>query len=311
MSTTVSGPPRLRRPPSRWARFRSSPHRTRWINAGLAVLLLIAAVGAYLLVGNPTAPQQVERTAVVTRGAVTASVTGSGNAASQVSTPISFESSGVVKRRERQAGRHGHAGRGAGHDRSRLGAGRSARPRRLSSTGPRPRWRRHSPGPRRSRLSRTRSPSRPRSRRSTPPRSSWTRPTSRRTSTTRAPRTPSPPRSGSSASTRRRRARRRRPARTARARNSLSSILGGQPKSRSGSDTSCNSKDANLAANRAALTTAQNNQRNTALADERRSSAVTAPRSSGRRCSSTASTTPSRCCSRPRGAPDPRTRTTG
>jgi multidrug efflux pump subunit AcrA (membrane-fusion protein) len=97
MSTTVSGPPRLGRPPSRWARFRNSPHRTRWINLGLAGLLLVVAVGAYLLIGNPSPPQQVERTAVVTRGAVTASVTGSGNAASQVSTPVSFESTGFVK----------------------------------------------------------------------------------------------------------------------------------------------------------------------------------------------------------------------
>jgi len=98
MSTTVSGPPpRVGRPPSRWARIRSSPHRTRWLNAGLALLLVVAAVGAYLLIGNPSPPQQVERTAVVTRGAVTASVTGSGNAASQVSTPVSFESTGFVK----------------------------------------------------------------------------------------------------------------------------------------------------------------------------------------------------------------------
>ena len=56
----------------------------------------MTAVGAFLLVGNPSGPQQVERTAVITRGSVTASVTGSGNAASQVSTPINFESSGVV-----------------------------------------------------------------------------------------------------------------------------------------------------------------------------------------------------------------------
>ena len=96
MSTTVSGPPRVGRPPSRWARIRSSPHRTRWLNGGLALLLLVTAVGAFLLVGNPSGPQQVERTAVITRGSVTASVTGSGNAASQVSTPINFESSGVV-----------------------------------------------------------------------------------------------------------------------------------------------------------------------------------------------------------------------
>ncbi|MGI5131881.1 efflux RND transporter periplasmic adaptor subunit [Pseudonocardia sp. CA-107938] len=104
MSTMVPGPPRVGRPPSRWTRIRSSPHRNRWLNAGLALLLVATAVAAYLLIGTPSAPQQVERTAVVTRGSVTASVNGSGNAASQASTPVSFTSTGVVREVDVKAG---------------------------------------------------------------------------------------------------------------------------------------------------------------------------------------------------------------
>jgi HlyD family secretion protein len=100
MSATVTGPPPVGRPPSRWgqlqSRLRGMPRRTLWLNIGLAVLLVAAIIAAFLLIGNPSAPTQVERTAQVTRGTVTSSVTGSGNAASSLSTPVSFQSTGTV-----------------------------------------------------------------------------------------------------------------------------------------------------------------------------------------------------------------------
>src|SRR3954453_17417709 len=69
---------------------------TPWINGTLAVLLVVAVVIAFTIIGNPTAPPVPVRTAVVTRGDVTATVTGSGNAASQTSVPASFPTDGTV-----------------------------------------------------------------------------------------------------------------------------------------------------------------------------------------------------------------------
>jgi multidrug efflux pump subunit AcrA (membrane-fusion protein) len=70
--------------------------RTRWLNIGLILLLVAAVVATILVIANPGAEQPVVRTAAVTRGDVTATVTGSGNAESSLRTPVSFEGSGTV-----------------------------------------------------------------------------------------------------------------------------------------------------------------------------------------------------------------------
>ena len=70
--------------------------RTRWLNLGLLLLLIIAIVVAFALIGNPSTPPVVARTAAVTRGTVTSSVTGSGNTESSLSTPVSFQTNGTI-----------------------------------------------------------------------------------------------------------------------------------------------------------------------------------------------------------------------
>jgi HlyD family secretion protein len=79
-----------------WRALLAGGRRAPWINGGLAVLLVVAVVLAFTVIGNPSAPPVPVRTAVVTRGDVTATVTGSGNAASQLSTPVSFATDGTV-----------------------------------------------------------------------------------------------------------------------------------------------------------------------------------------------------------------------
>ncbi|TQM02135.1 HlyD family efflux transporter periplasmic adaptor subunit [Pseudonocardia kunmingensis] len=83
-----------------WARvrtrFTAMPARTRRLNLGLLLLLVAAIVATVLVIGDPGTPVPVARTATVTRGDVTALVTGSGNAESSLSTPVSFPSSGTV-----------------------------------------------------------------------------------------------------------------------------------------------------------------------------------------------------------------------
>lgn len=87
-------------PPTRWgkarARFDAMAPRTRWLNLILIVLLILAIVLAFTLIGNPSTPTVAVRTVAVSRGTVTSSVTGSGNAASSLSTPVSFQTSGTV-----------------------------------------------------------------------------------------------------------------------------------------------------------------------------------------------------------------------
>lgn len=87
-------------PPSRWgklrARFDSMTPRARWLNLILALLLILAIVLAFTLIGNPSTPTVAVRTVAVTRATVTSSVTGSGNAASSASTPVSFQTAGTV-----------------------------------------------------------------------------------------------------------------------------------------------------------------------------------------------------------------------
>ncbi|MDT7710500.1 MAG: hypothetical protein QOG20_6107 [Pseudonocardiales bacterium] len=90
-----AGPPP---PPSRWGRLRSrfdsmSP-RAKWINLVLIVLLILAIVLAFMVIGNPSTPPVAVRTVAVVRGTVTASVTGSGNTASSLSTAVNFQGGG-------------------------------------------------------------------------------------------------------------------------------------------------------------------------------------------------------------------------
>src|SRR5512144_922050 len=79
-----------------WARVRTTRRRSLWINLALVVVLVAAAVGAFLLVGDPSTPPSTARTVTVSRGTVTAAVTGSGNAASSLSTPVNFVTAGTV-----------------------------------------------------------------------------------------------------------------------------------------------------------------------------------------------------------------------
>ena len=79
-----------------WRTLFAGRRRTPWINGGLAALLVVAVVLAFTVIGNPSTPAAPVRTAVVTRGDVTATVTGSGNAASQASVPASFATDGTV-----------------------------------------------------------------------------------------------------------------------------------------------------------------------------------------------------------------------
>src|SRR5690349_5062189 len=70
--------------------------RTRWLNLGLLLLLVAAIVATVLVITNPGGTPPAVRTATVTRGDVTALVTGSGNAESSLRTPVSFGGSGTV-----------------------------------------------------------------------------------------------------------------------------------------------------------------------------------------------------------------------
>jgi HlyD family secretion protein len=78
------------------ARVAAMPRRTRWLNLGLLLLLVAAIVATVLVITNPGGQPPVSRTATITRGDVTSLVTGSGNAESSVSTPVSFPASGSV-----------------------------------------------------------------------------------------------------------------------------------------------------------------------------------------------------------------------
>jgi multidrug efflux pump subunit AcrA (membrane-fusion protein) len=70
--------------------------RAHWLNLGLLLLLVVVIVATVLVITNPGGEAPAVRTATVTRGDVTALVTGSGNAESSLRTPVSFEGSGTV-----------------------------------------------------------------------------------------------------------------------------------------------------------------------------------------------------------------------
>ena len=105
-----------------WRTLFAGGRRTPWINGGLAVLLVVAVVLAFTVIGNPSTPAAPVRTAVVTRGDVTATVTGSGNAASQASVPASFATDGTVTAVDVKAGDTVTAGQVLGN----FGAGPNA-----------------------------------------------------------------------------------------------------------------------------------------------------------------------------------------
>jgi multidrug efflux pump subunit AcrA (membrane-fusion protein) len=72
--------------------------KTVVVNTSLAIVLLAAAVGAVLQVADPAAPKVVEQTAVVTKGAVTATVAAAGNIGSPHTVGLPFAGQpGLVK----------------------------------------------------------------------------------------------------------------------------------------------------------------------------------------------------------------------
>ena len=67
------------------------------VNGGLSVALAASGVAGYLCIGSPVAAQAgTSRTATVTRGTVTATVSASGNAASTSTVGLSFGSAGTL-----------------------------------------------------------------------------------------------------------------------------------------------------------------------------------------------------------------------
>jgi len=77
-------------------RIGSMRRRTLWLNIALIVVLILALILALVVLHSSNNQQPVERTATVTRANVTATVTGSGNTESSLSTPVQFQTSGTV-----------------------------------------------------------------------------------------------------------------------------------------------------------------------------------------------------------------------
>jgi multidrug efflux pump subunit AcrA (membrane-fusion protein) len=99
----------LRRVGSTLARPRLS--RAAWINGGLAVLLIGLATWGYLSVGDPGRTQTVSsRNATVTRGTLTASVSGSGNTESAAQVGVNFTNSGTLTAVDVTVGHHVRTG---------------------------------------------------------------------------------------------------------------------------------------------------------------------------------------------------------
>ena len=71
--------------------------KTLWVNIVLALLLILALVLAIIALTTSGNQNQQVRTVAVTRGTVTASVSGSGNTESSLSTPVNFVNTGIVK----------------------------------------------------------------------------------------------------------------------------------------------------------------------------------------------------------------------
>ena len=71
--------------------------RGRWLNAGLGIVLVAVIAAAYFTVNQDDSTAAVStRTATVTQGSLTATVTGSGNLASSRTSSLAFGASGKV-----------------------------------------------------------------------------------------------------------------------------------------------------------------------------------------------------------------------
>lgn len=85
--------------------------RAVWVNSGLGVLLFATGTAAYLAIGDPsTATTSTARTGTVTRGSVTATVSGSGNVASAATATLNFGAGGTVTAVYVKAGNTVHKG---------------------------------------------------------------------------------------------------------------------------------------------------------------------------------------------------------
>lgn len=76
-------------------RFAAMPRGTRWLNFGLLLLLVVATVATVLVITSPGGEAPAVRTATVTRGDVTALITGVGSTANLSVTTGS--ATGVLK----------------------------------------------------------------------------------------------------------------------------------------------------------------------------------------------------------------------
>jgi multidrug efflux pump subunit AcrA (membrane-fusion protein) len=82
-----------------------------WINGVLAVLLIGLATWGYFSVGDPGRTQTVSsRNATVTRGTLTASISGSGNTASAAQVGVDFTNSGTLTAVDVKVGQHVRTG---------------------------------------------------------------------------------------------------------------------------------------------------------------------------------------------------------
>lgn len=79
-----------------WARFRGMPPRRLWLNVGLAALLATLLVVSVLQVRNPGTPTETARTALVSRGTVTAKVNSTGNTEESLTIEVNFETDGTL-----------------------------------------------------------------------------------------------------------------------------------------------------------------------------------------------------------------------
>jgi hypothetical protein len=84
--------------PSRWARLRgrvgSMSPRARWLNLGLLVLLIVAVVLAFMLIGKPITPTAAHRRGRPRRDGGAGASDGTGATGGTASTPVAV---GIVK----------------------------------------------------------------------------------------------------------------------------------------------------------------------------------------------------------------------
>ncbi len=78
------------------ARLRAMPPRRRWLNIGLAALLVALLVVTALQAGSPETPTETARTALVSRGTVTEKVNSTGNTEESLTIEVNFENAGTI-----------------------------------------------------------------------------------------------------------------------------------------------------------------------------------------------------------------------